>query len=269
MKDKEKALEPIKNEIFSLLDQLNEQQQKEFVWRSGVRSLAFISDNVSLKFWEEVDIEPVFDILDLMSYGGKYVEEVITEKVLEEYEGTEEEIAKKIARELSLTFENAADIEYCFEQLVSFKNEADTEIPEHLQRKYHQSDDYFDSDEYYDLSGSILEAFRVIEALWTSAQFFDKKEVSLQKVVEKYLTVTAGLRKSVDFAQTLLNDLKATIAHQKPTFSVNLYQKDLSNFDKAMRKIKGAEKANLYTNIWNNNFEMSVDDLMRRIYYLV
>jgi|GEM_PF-4897814 len=265
----EKELKAIKDEIFSLLDQLDEQQQKEFTWRCCVRSLAFLSDNVSVRFWEELFPETIFDVLDLMSYGGKHVEEVIIKKVSENHKGTEEEKAKEIAKKLSSAFEDPADIEYFHEQMKSTLDDSMMEIPEYFERKYPQSDDYFDSDDYYDLSGSISDAVIVSEAIWNGSLFFDKQKVSLQKVVEKNLAVTNNLTNATDFSKAILNDLKATIAHQKPTFSVNLYQKTMGNFDSAMRKMKLRDKANLYKGIWNNDFDMNIEDLKKRISYFI
>ena len=259
-------IESIKKELFSLLDQLEEQQQKEFVWRCCVRALPFLSDNVSLKFWkyEDVDIDSIFNVLDLMSYGGKYIEGIITEKVSEHFNGTEEEKTKKIAKDLSWAFENAADIEDTFDQLESLEEEAHFGMPEYMEDKYPQSDDYFGSQDYHDLHGSILDAFSVVDILWASAQFFDKKKVSLQKVIEKHLAST-----SLKFTQAILSDLKMTIANQKPIFSIDLYQQQIETFEQAMRKIHCVRKSKHYKYCWNNNFEMNIDELKERIYYLV
>lgn len=266
---KKEELKAINDEIFSLLDQLDEQQQKEFTWRCCVRSLAFLSDNVNVRFWEDLFPETLFDVLDLMSYGGKYVEEVIIKKVSENHKGTEEEKAKEIAKKLSSAFEDPSDIEYFQEQMKYTLDDSMMEIPEYLERRYPQSDDYFASDEYYDLSGSISHAVVVTEAIWNGSLFFDKQKVSLQKVVEKNLAVTNRSTNAIGFANTILNDLKATIAHQKPTFSVNLYQETIKNFNSAMRKMKLKDKANLYKDIWNNDFDMNIEDLKRRISYFI
>ncbi len=271
MNDKEKELASIKKEIFDLLEQLNEQQQKEFVWRCCVRALPFLSDNVILKFWDEVYIDPIFNVLDLMSYGGKYTEEVIIEKISENFEGTEEEKAQQIAEKIAEVFKEAAEIEDSLEQLQSLNDDAYMEIPEDMEDEYHQDDDYFDSDDYYDLHGSIISALHVVEALSISAQFFkqSKKKVSLQKIVDRHFSVIAGYLNTVTFAQTFLNDLRATTTNQKPTFSVNLYQKPIEKFEQAMPKLYYGKETQRYKSIWNNDFKMNIGELKERIASIV
>jgi len=289
MTSKEKELESIKKEILSTLDQLNEQQQKDFAWRCAIRVLPALR---KFDFWKDVDIEPIFMALDLMSYGGIYTEEIIKSQVAEEFKemGEFDEILKEQEIEfksrVKKTFSKAASsLKEIYSELKEIERDADAEIPEDMEDEYDQDDDYFDSDDYYELASDISGTVEAAQSLLNITKFFYKKKKTIQDVARQTLLMAYHLENSIDlaayknfdenhsyyfdnpvgFATELLNDLKAITSNQKPTFSAHVYDLILKEFDTAVREIGFEHLADLYQEIINNDFGMDIEQLKERI----